>query len=188
MTYTLASPTMGVPDITAAPVAGAVGTPAGISQLPSVTTANELGQTVQAWDATLGQATFQMLAIPAGTTVTAGLLYQFDKNYKVTVVPAGSTSKNTGVAVALAYTSVASNASSTQYAWFLVQGTAPALKTAVQVAPAQPIYISATAGRVKILSSSGQSILGGRTQNTATVTATTSYVNVYLNFSALEGA
>jgi len=185
MTYTLSSPTLGVPDVTA--VVTSLGSP-GITSLPSVTTEAQLGQVVSAWDPTLGAAQFIFLAIPVSTAIVVGTLYQFDKNYNVVIVPAGSNSKNTGVAVVAAYTAASYNASTVQYGWFVIQGTVPVLKTAVKASPQSPIYISATAGRIKVLSSTGQQILGARTQNTATITTTTSTVNVYLNFSALEGA
>lgn len=187
MTYSLSSPTMGVPDVTAVITAGNVGTP-GVGSLPSVTTEAQLGQVVEAWDSTLGNANFILLAVPKSTAVAVGFLYQFDKNYLVTLVPAIATSKNTGVALALAYSAVASNANAVQYAWFLIRGQALVLKTAVSANPASPIYMSATAGRIKVLSSAGGQILGGRTMNTATVSAATSTVLAYLNFSSLEGA
>lgn len=190
MAYMNADNKIGVPDISVVATSGAVGSPwtGTVNDLPSVTTAAQLGQLLDAWDATaLGYAKFILLAVPTSTTVTVGLLYQWDKNYSVTLVPAGSSSKNTGVALAVAYTAVTSNATSVQYAWFLVQGQVAVLKTAVAAAPQVPVYISATAGRIKILSSTGQQILGARTQNTATVSAGQSTVNVYFNFSALEG-
>lgn len=187
MTYSLSSPTIGVPNITSVIAAGGVGTP-GVSNLPSVTTEAQLGQVVEAWDTTLGSAQFILLAIPLNTVITPGLLYQFDKNYNVTLIPAGGTSSKTGVAVALGYNAVSSNASAVQYTWFLVRGQAPVLKTAVTVPPQTALYMSATAGRVYITASAGKQILGARTQNTATVTSTTSTVNAYFNFSSIEGA
>ena len=191
MAYQNADNKIGVPDITVVATSGLVGAPwtGSTNDLPSVTTAAQLGQLLDAWDATTyGYGKFILLAVPTSTTVTVGLLYQWDKNYNVTLVPVGSTSKNTGVAVAVAYTAVTSNATSVQYAWFLIQGQVPVLKTAVAASPQVPVYISATAGRIKVLSSAGQQILGARTQNTATVSAGQSTVNVYFNFSALEGA
>lgn len=188
MAYSMVSPVIGVPDVANVATAAGLGDPAGITSLPSVILEAKLGEIRDAQDATLGNAKFIYLAVPTSTTITVGLLYQWDKNYKVVLVPAGGTSKNTGVAVAVAYTAVTSNASSVQYAWFLIQGQVAVLKTAVAVAPQSPVYISATAGRVKVLSSAGQTILGARSQNAATVTSTTSTVTVYLNFSALEGA
>lgn len=188
MSYVNAGNVIGTPDITAVVLAGAIGDPTGIAELPSAQMATKLGSIIEAQDqANAWQAQFIYLSVPVSTTITPGLLYQFDKNYNVVVVPVGGTSKNTGVQVVCAYTAVTSNASAVQFAWFLYQGVAPVLKTAVTVNPQVPVYISATAGRIKVLSSAGQQILGARTQNTATVTSTTSTVNVYLGPSSLEG-
>lgn len=188
MTYTLSSPTIGVPGITtvASDTLGGPGNNA-LTGLPSVTFEAQLGQVVDAWDAANNWAgKFIFLKVPVSTTITVGLLYQWDKNYQTTLVPVVSTSKNTGVAVAVAYTAVTSNATLVQYAWFLIQGTVATLKTAVTVPPQSNIYISATAGRVKILTSAGAGIIGARSNNATTVTSTTSTVNVYYNFSAIE--
>lgn len=187
MTYAAVEPRIGVPDLTSVIVASNVGTP-GIGGLPSVPTEAQLGEIVEGYDSTYGKGKFIFLRVALSTAITAGLLYQYDKNYQVTVVPAGSTSKNTAAPVCAAINAVASNASAVQYTWFLIQGTTPVLKTAVAVAPALPIYMSATAGRFKVLSSAGMSILGARTNNTATVSAAVSTVPVVLTFSALEGA
>lgn len=189
MAYSATDVRIGSPDITAVVLTGAEGDPSGITQLPSVTMAAKLGSICVAQDLTNNwEGKFIYLAVPVSTTITVGLLYQFDKNFNVVVIPAGGTSKNTGVAVTVAYTAVTSNASTVQYAWFLIQGQVAALKTAVTVSPQQPIYMSATAGRFYVTSSAGKQILGARTQNTATVTSTTSTVNVFFNFSSLEGA
>jgi hypothetical protein len=189
MAYMNADNKMGVPDVTTVAAASALGAPwvGTANALPSVPVEVKLGTIMIAQDNTLGEAQFILLAVPASTTVTVGLLYQWDKNYTVTLVPANGTSKNTGVAVALAYTAVSSS-SSVQYAWFLVRGQASVLKTAVAIAPQSGVYVSTTAGRIKVVASAGMQILGARTQNTATVTSTTSTVNVYFNFSAIEGA
>lgn len=189
MAYANAGLQIGVPDVTNVSSSGALGSPwvSTTNALPSVPVEVKLGTKMIAQDNTLGEATFILLAVPVSTTITIGLLYQWDKNYTVVLVPAGGTSKNTGVAVAVAYTAVTSNASSVQYAWFCIAGQVAALKTAVTVNPQAAVYISGTAGRIKVLSSAGQQILGARTQNTATVTSTTSTVNVYFNFSSIEG-
>lgn len=189
MTYANASDTLGTPDITSVILAGSIGDPSGITELPSAQLASKLGSTIEAQDTANGwEGRFILLAVPVSTTVTPGLLYQWDKNFTVTVVPVGATSKNTGVSVAVAYNAVTSNATTVQYTWFLIQGQVATLKTAVAVAPALPVYISATAGRIKVLSSAGQTILNARTQNTATASAGQSTVNVWFNFSSLEGA
>jgi len=187
MAYQNASVYIGTPDVTSVVASGSLGDPTQIGQLPSVTFASKLGDRMKAIDLANNWAgEFIYLAIPASTTITAGLLYQWDKNYTVTVVPAGSSSKNTGVTVCVAYTSVTSS-TSIQYGWFLIQGQVSVLKTAVQVTPQQQVYMSATAGRIYFTASAGKQILGARTQNTATVTSTTSTVNVYFNYSAIEG-
>jgi len=189
MAYTNADNKIGVPDVATVATSGALGAPwvSTTNALPSVPVEIKLGSKVVAQDNTLGEATFILLAVPTSTTVTVGLLYQWDKNYNVVLVPAASTSKNTGVAVAVAYTAVTSNASSVQYAWFLISGQVAVLKTAVVAPPQSGIYMSSTAGRVYFTASAGVQILGARTQNTATITTTTSTVNVYFNFSAIEG-
>ncbi len=189
MAYFSTALQIGTPDITSVSSAGSLGDPTGITQLPSVTMEVKLGTRTKAQDLTNGwDGEFIYLAVPTGTTITVGLLYQFDKAYNVTLVPAGSTSKNTGVQVVCAYTAVTSNSTTVQYAWFLYQGTTAVLKTAVSVSPQSAVYISATAGRIKVLSSAGQTILGARSQNTATVSAGVSTVNVYFGPSMLEGA
>lgn len=187
MAYTFTDVQMGVPDINSVIVSPAVGTP-GIGALPSVTMEAALGEVREGFDATLGRAKFMFLKVPTSTTVTTGLLYQFDKLYTIVVVPAGSTSLKTGVSVVAAVNTVASNASAVQYTWFLIQGTTAVLKTAVAVAAQSALYMSATAGRFYVTSSAGKQILNARTQNTSTVTSTTSSVNVFLNYSCLEGA
>lgn len=188
MAYSATDVRIGSPDITAVVLTGAEGDPSGITQLPSVTMAAKLGSRVKAQDlANNWEGEFIYLAVPVSTTITPGLLYQFDKDYAVTVVPVGATSKNTGAAVAVANNAVTSNASTVQYTWFLIQGTIAALKTAVAAAPQLPVYMSATAGRIYVTASAGKQILGARTNNTATASAGQSTVNVYFNFSALEG-
>lgn len=190
MAYQNADVRIGVPDVSAVAASGALGSPwvGTTNDLPSVTMAVKVGSIMIAQDNTLGEGRFILLAVPVSTTVTAGLLYQWDKNYTIVLVPAGATSKNTGVAVAVAYTAVTSNASSVQYAWFLLQGQTAVLKTAVSVSPQSAIYMSATAGRFYVTSSAGKQILGARTQNTATISGGVSSVNVYFNFSSIEGA
>lgn len=190
MAYSNAGLQIGVPDVANVSSSGALGAPwvSTTNVLPSVPVEVKLGTRLTAQDNTLGEATFILLAVPVSTTITVGLLYQWDKNYTVVVVPIGSTSKNTGVAVACAYTAVTSNASSVQYAWFLIQGQVAILKTAVSCSPQSAVYMSSTAGRVKFVSSAGMTVLGARTQNTATQSAGVSTVNIYLNNSSLEGA
>lgn len=146
-----------------------------------------LGKMVRATHSTNGEGTFMYAQFPASTAFAAGILLQWDKNYLVVTVPVGSSSKLTGVAVGTIVAPVSSNAA-IQYGWVQVVGQVPVLKTAVTVSPQSPIYISNTAGRLKVLVSAGMTILGARTANTATITSTTSTVLVYLNESSMMGS
>lgn len=183
MAYTLAEPMMGFPDIGA--YYTSLGTP-GVGNLPSVTTAPQLGTVASFWDATLGYAKGIFLKIPVSTAVPAGTVVNWDNNYQVRALPAKSTSAGTGVPMAVAYTAAASS-TSVQYGWFIIQGNVATLKTAVTASPNSAIYASATAGRIYFTSSTKNQALGSRTQNTATITTTTSTVTVYFNFSSMEG-
>lgn len=179
---------IGFPDFGSVITSGNLGTP-GIGALPSVTMAETLGDIREGYDATLGRGKFIFLAVPTSTAITPGLLYQWDKNYVVTLIPVKGTSQKTGVAVSCAINAVSSNSTSVQYTWFQVGGNATILKTNVTVVPQSAVYMSGTAGRIYVTASAGGQILGARSQNTATVTSTTSSVVVYLNGqSSLEGA
>lgn len=155
------------------------------------TQAVPLGTIVKAQDlatTAYGAGQFIYLAVPVSTAIALGIVVTWTaSDYKVLAVPAASTSKATGVPVAGNLQAVSSNAS-VQYAWFQVQGKVPLLKTAVTAAANVPIYISATAGRVKVLASTTQILLGAMTANAASVTSTTSTVLCYLNRSSLPGA
>lgn len=187
MAYTSINKVIGTPDLSTVVVSPALGTP-GITGLPSVTMDTQLGTIAQGRDATLGDGNFIFLRVPVSTAVTPGLLYQWDRNYQITVVPAGATSTNTGVSVAVGINTVASNASFVQYTWFLIEGQATTLKTAVAIPPGSKIFMSATAGRIYVTASAGKQIEGARSGNTATISAAVSTVVVYFNQSALEGA
>jgi hypothetical protein len=164
------------------------------SVLPRPVFQPQLGQIVRAWEPTLGFGEFIYLSVPVSTAIPLGTLVGWNENYVATVVPAGATALNSGapLAVCIASTTpnsgsgIASNAASSQYAFFQCGGQAQMLKTAVQVAPVATVqgagvYLSATAGRIYLTASAGKQILGARLANTATVTATSSCVLVYLN-------
>lgn len=182
MTYYFADTTIGAPDITT------VNTVApGISALPSTGYEPQLGEIRKAWDTTLGAAEFIYLKIPASTAIPLGTVVQWTSGYTVAALPVLATSKNTGVSVAVAPVAIASS-TSVQYGWFQIQGAAVVLKTAVQVTPTGvPVYASATAGRIKLLTSAGGQISGMRTFNAATVTSTTSTVTVFMDRPRVQG-
>lgn len=160
----------------------------GITNLPGNVLEPQLGEIRQAWDTTYGGGEFIYLKIPTSTAITAGLLYQWSgPSYTVAVLPVLATSKNTGHQVAVAPVAVASNATLAQYGWFQISGLALVYKTAVAGTPDAVVYASATAGRIKLLTSAGGQITGMRTATLATATSTTSTVLCYLNRPAMQG-
>lgn len=188
---------IGIPDLSQVMLAGAIGAGwQGTSNaLPSVTTESMLGEIVSAWSTTANAATagdggygeFIFLAVPTSTAVTAGLLYYWTpSDYKIVIVPASVSTTVSGTPVAMAVNTVASNASSVQYTWFQITGRCTALKTAVQVLPNVPLYVSATAGRVKVLLSTFRSIIGARSANATTVTSTTSTVAIFISRASIQ--
>lgn len=181
MTYSFSSNVIGAPDVTVA-----VTIAPGVANLPSTILEPQLGEIRTAWDPTYGSAEFIYLKIPASTAITAGLIYQWTAGYTVAVLPVLATSKNTGHQVAVANTTFAST-TSVQYAWFQIQGQTLVLKTAVAMSPDAVVYASATAGRIKALTSAGGQITGMRVSSVASVTSTTSTVLVYFNRPAIQG-
>jgi len=175
---------IGAADIAAVYTAGALGAP-GITPLPSAVIEQQLFQVVKgtSYDATYGgTAQFIFLAIPTSSTVTQGLLYTYNGSGVVVLGTSIATASQSGLPLVLALNTVASNANSIQYSWFLVQGRGAALKTAtIAVQPGAPLFVSGlTAGRVRTTGSAFRSIIGVRASNT--VTASGSVLPVILQF------
>jgi hypothetical protein len=74
-----------------------------------------------------------------------------------------------------------------QYGWYQITGNAVVKKTAVAVTPTVPVMLSATGGRVKVLTSAGFMIVGARSANLTTVTSTTSTVVVTISRPHIQG-
>lgn len=185
MAYKFSSNVLGAVDIgtytTTAP---------GIAVLPGATLEPQLGEIRTGWDSTLGFGEFIYLKVPVSTAITSGLMYTWSGNYSVAVLPVLATSKNTGKSIAVAVASLASDSSNVNYGWFQIGGLGTVLKTAVQSLPDAKVYASATAGRLKMLTSAGGEITGMRTaftSGTGTVTSTTSSVTVYMQRPAMQG-
>lgn len=159
----------------------------GIANLPSTILEPQLGEIRKAWDTTLGAIEMIYLKVPTSTAITAGLLYTYTAGYTAAVLPVLATSKNTGDFVCVAVSALASDSVNVNYGWFQIQGQATVFKTAVQVLPNVVVYASATAGRIKVLTSAGGQITGMKTFNLATVTSTTSTVLCYLNRPTVQG-
>jgi hypothetical protein len=153
----------------------------------STTKNHTLGTKAPIKDATNGYAGVAVyVGFKASTAVAAGLQVTQDVGASpfAVVATVAATHKNMGAPIYVNLTAVSSNAS-VQYGWVLEEGIAPTLKTAVTVAPTDKVFLSGTAGRFKVLTSAGQQILGCRIAS-ATVTSTTSLVNIYYNRAATQ--
>lgn len=186
---------MGSVDLTQVITAGLLGAPytsSTSSPLPSVPIEQMLGQIVGAYNPSAvtatenGWAEFIWLAVPTSTAITPGLFYRFNyATFQAIVVPtAVSSSALSGAPLALAVTTVASNASSVQYCWFQITGRCQVLRSISGTANVQPdkaLYISGiTAGRVRGTASIFRTIIGMRSANLATVATATSTLAAYL--------
>lgn len=140
-----------------------------------------LGTIVRATDPTYGQGEFVYL-LGVASTVT-GMLVKYNATTYQTALLSVTNGKNKGVPVGVA---MSANVAS-QYGWYQIGGNAVIKKTTVAVTPQVPIFISATDGRMKVLASAGQQILGAQTANLATIVTTTSTVVVTINRPFTQG-
>lgn len=137
-----------------------------------VRTAVPLGTIVKGVDPTYGEAEFIYLKGVDSTVVGSVVTYN-TTTYQTALVTVAN-GKNKGLPIAVA---MSANVSS-KYGWYQISGNAVVKKTSVAVTPAVPIFISATSGRIKVLASAGQQILGAQTANLTTIVTTTSTVVV----------
>lgn len=145
----------------------------------STTKKHELGTIVRAKHATYGAAEFIYLVGVASTVVGSVVIYN-DASWVTTLAT------NTGEQGAPVAIAMSANVAD-QYGWYQIDGLAVVKKTAVAVSPKVPVYLSGTAGRVKVIASEGKAIVGSRTANAASVTTTTSTVIVSINRPSLQG-
>jgi hypothetical protein len=148
-------------------------------QSPFANQEHPLGTIVRAYDPTFGEGEFIYLLGVVNTV--PGLLVSWNATtFQTTVLP---NTANLDVPVAVAMSAnVATN-----WGWYQISGMATVLKTAVQVTPQQKVYISATAGRIFVTSTSGKEIMGAKTANLTTVTSTTSTVVVQISRPFAQG-
>ena len=139
---------------------------------------HQLGTIVRAEDVSYGAGEFIYLQGIASTVV--GSMVDYDSNLGVTAL-SPATGGLGQVAVAMSI-NVAS-----QYGWYQIAGNAVVKKTAVAVTPQVTLFLSATAGRVKVLASAGLQLLGARSANLATIASTVSTVTVTINRPHLQG-
>lgn len=142
------------------------------------TAKHQLGQIVLAWDDIYGHGEFIYLLGVANTVV--GSLVRWNATTYQTVLVTNTAVQAVPVGVAMS-ANVAS-----QYGWYQISGNAVIKKTAVTVTPQVTLFLSATAGRVKVIASAGLQVVGARSANLTTVTSTTSTVVVTINRPHLQ--
>lgn len=133
-----------------------------------------IGQEVDGQDKDNGYYGRFKLLFGVGSTIVGSVVTYNSATGLTTLAP---TTGNSNLPVAVA---MSANTVTTSVAWYQISGPATVKKTAVAVAPTVLLYLSATAGRVKVIQSAGLQILGMRSANAATVTSTTSTVLVTL--------
>lgn len=145
----------------------------------STTQNHPLGKEVDAYDQSLGAGRFIYLLGVASTVV--GALVKYNATTWQTALITNTANQDVPLAVAMSANLAA------QYGWYQIGGNAVIKKAAVVVLPQVPLFLSATAGRVKVLASAGLQVLGARSANLATVTSTTSTVTVTINRPFAQG-
>lgn len=140
-----------------------------------------LGTIVKAYNPTYGEGEFIYLLGVASTVV--GSVVKYNATTYQTALLSVTNGKNKGVPVAVA---MSANVAS-QYGWYQISGNAVVKKTSVAVTPQVPVFISATDGRLKVLASAGQQILGAQSANLTTIVTTTSTVVVTINRPSTQG-
>jgi hypothetical protein len=173
MAYTFDEPRLGLQQI--AQVNDTVVTAGGTTIVapPAV-----LGSIVRAFDPVYGEGEFILLLGVASTVVGSVVRYNAT-TYQTTLV-VNTAVQDVPVAVAMAACTAG------QYGWYQIAGNAVIKKTAVTVAPNVTLFLSATAGRVKVLASAGLQVVAARSANLTTVTSTTSTITVTINRPHLQ--
>ena len=137
-----------------------------------------LGTIVRAFDPTYGEGEFILLLGVAATEV--GLIVKYNATTYQTVVVTNTAVQDVPVAVAMS-----ANLAGT-FGWYQIAGNAVIKKTAVAVTPQVTVFLSATAGRVKVLASAGLQVVAARSANLATIASGTSTVTVTINRPHLQ--
>ena len=143
-----------------------------------ITQKHALGTIVRATDPTYGEGEFIYLLGVASTEV--GSLVKYNATTYQTVLVVNTAVQACPVAVAMSANVAAG------YGWYQISGNAVLKKTGVAVAPQVTLFLSATAGRVKVAASAGLQVVGARSANLTTVVTTTSTVVVTINRPHLQ--
>ena len=147
-------------------------------QNTETTQKHPLGTIVRASNDTYGDGEFIYL-LGVGSTEAGSLVKWNATTYQTVLVT------NTAVQAVPVAVSMSANVA-TQYGWYQIQGNAVIKKTTVAVNPQVTLFLSATAGRVKVTASAGLQIVGARSANLTTVVTTTSTVVVTINRPHLQ--
>ena len=173
MAYTFDEPRIGVLNIDQTD--SGIVTPGGttIPTPPAV-----LGTIVRAFDPTYGEGEFILLLGVASTVVGSVVRYNAT-TYQTTLV-VNTAVQDVPVAVAM------SACTAGLYGWYQIAGNAVVGANLITVAPNVTLFLSATAGRVKVLASAGLQVVAARSANLTTVTSTTSTITVTINRPHLQ--
>jgi hypothetical protein len=179
MAYTFAENQSGLLQI--ANIDTGVTSPSGVSTgstsvIP--TPPNVLGKIVRADDPTFGEGEFIML-VGVASTVVGSLVSYNATTYQTVLVP------NTGNQACPVAVAMSANLAGT-FGWYQIAGNAVIKKTAVAVTPQVTVFLSATAGRIKVLASAGLQVVAARSANLTTIAAGTSTVTVTINRPHLQ--
>jgi hypothetical protein len=179
MAYTFAENQSGLLQI--ANIDTGVTSPSGVSSGSSSvipTPPNVLGKIVRADDPTFGEGEFIML-VGVASTVVGSLVSYNATTYQTTLVP------NTGNQACPVAVAMSANLAGT-FGWYQIAGNAVIKKTAVAVTPQVTVFLSATAGRIKVLASADLQVVAARSANLTTIAAGTSTVTVTINRPHLQ--
>ena len=129
----------------------------------------------------LGVGEFIYLLCTSATVV--GSLVTYDQAQGL-AAPVSTTTERSGRPVAVAMAAAAAG----QYFWGQIGGVAVMAKGVVDFPTASPIYRSGTtAGYITVTAASGNQVLGAVTANSASVSSTTSLINVQIDRPHLQG-
>lgn len=137
------------------------------------------GMIVNAIDPTYGAGEFILL--PGVASCIVGSVVRYNAASFATTLLVNTANAVEPVAVAMA-----ANTSTTSWSWYQISGQAVMAKTAVILLPNVAVYISATAGKVKALQSTGLQIQGAKT-GSATTASASGTVLVFINRPHVEG-
>ncbi|MSQ98130.1 MAG: hypothetical protein EXR85_02360 [Xanthomonadales bacterium] len=137
-----------------------------------------LGTIVRAFDPTYGEGEF-ILLLGVASTVIGSLVSYNATTYQTVLVP-NTANQDCPVAVAMSANTAA------LFGWYQIAGNAVIKKTAVAVTPQVTVFLSATAGRVKVLASAGLQVVAARSANLTTIASGTSTVTVTINRPHLQ--